>query len=260
VTRSYGGHYFSPSQSLWIDGLLATVPRTEPARTLARAALVQAASQCAAAPGHTAQPFQPTRTARRFLADAWQRDVIEATKSAFFALSSARAKTKGRAEVKDANDAAKTLRRGDLVFIDPPYSGVHYSRFYHVLETIARGDCGKVSGVGRYPVSEERPWSRYSVTSEASTALDELLKTISGRGAKAILTFPDHKCSNGLSGRSVRRIARKHFRITTERVKSLFSTMGGTGNKGHKRKQAKRGARHIAKELMLVLKPKQATR
>ena len=61
------------------------------------------------------------------------------------------ASKKGSAVVADANATAKTLKAGDIAFIDPPYSGVQYSRFYHVLETVAKGECGVVSGTGRYP-------------------------------------------------------------------------------------------------------------
>jgi adenine-specific DNA methylase len=257
VTRAYGGHYFSPKQAVWIDALLATLPTRNPARTVARAALIQAASRCAAAPGHTAQPFQPTKTAKKFLSEAWQRDVVRATRGALRDLANVHAQKEGKVIVDDANNAAKKLRKGDLVFLDPPYSGVHYSRFYHVLETIARGKIGEVSGTGRYPHEDERPRSSYSVSSEAPAALDDLLKTVASRGARAILTFPDHVCSNGLSGSSVRQIARRHFRIRTEHVKSLFSSMGGTGDKKRKG-EAKRNARHITKELMLVLEQKPA--
>lgn len=255
LTRAYGGHYFSPHQAVWIDALLATLPSRNPAQTVAKAALIQAASRCAAAPGHTAQPFQPTRTAKKFLQEAWNRDVVAATRSAFESLSGIHAKELGETQVKDANKAAQLLREGDLVFLDPPYSGVHYSRFYHVLESIARGEVGEVSGTGRYPAESERPRSDYSVATKAPKALDELLKTVSAKKARAILTFPDHKCSNGLSGDSVRQIAEKHFTIKEEKVKSLFSTLGGTGDKTRKG-EAKRGARRIAKELMLVLEPK----
>lgn len=75
ITRAYGGHYFSPTQSVWIDALRFTLPDDEPKRTVALAALIDAASQCAAAPGHTAQPFQPTLTAKQFLKEAWERDL-----------------------------------------------------------------------------------------------------------------------------------------------------------------------------------------
>lgn len=256
VTCAYGGHYFSPRQTVWIDALLSTLPPRNPSRTVARAALIQAASCCAAAPGHTAQPFQPTRTANKFLSAAWRLDIVKATHLALSDLADVHSQKKGgRAKVADANDAAQQLRKNDLVFIDPPYSGVHYSRFYHVLETIARGKCGEVSGTGRYPHETKRPRSRYSITTKAPEALDELLKTVAAKKARAILTFPDHDCSNGLSGKSVRKIARKHFTIKFSRVKSLFSTMGGTGDKTRKG-EAKRKPRRIAKELMLVLEPK----
>jgi adenine-specific DNA-methyltransferase len=254
LTRAYGGYYFSPQQSLWLDALRVTAPVKEPARAIAIAALIRAASQCAASPGHTAQPFRATRTARPFLLEAWSRDVVQRTKKAFEMIAKDSVQKCGSAHSDDANEAARTVRKGDLVFIDPPYSGVHYSRFYHVLETIARGNCGKVSGAGRYPPSSERPWSRYSVTSEARNALAELFQIVSSRGARTIVTFPIHKCSNGLSGRIVRNEARKYFKIREQRVKSRFSSMGGIGKE--RGGATARAARTRAKELILVLTPK----
>lgn len=255
ITKAYGGHYFSPLQAVWIDALRAKLPSSEPARTVALAALIQAASQSAASPGHTAQPFQPTITAKRFLEDAWNRGIPKRTRSSFEALANQCAQRVGSSHVADANIVAAELLEGDLVFLDPPYSGVHYSRFYHVLETIAQGTCSEVSGVGRYPASIHRPRSSYSVTSESSFALNNLLETISSRGARAILTFPDHKCSNGLSGDSVREMAATHFRVREKSVKSKFSTLGGTGN-SERNGEGSRSARHHANELMLVLQPK----
>jgi adenine-specific DNA methylase len=168
-------------------------------------------------------------------------------------LAETKAMEQGTALKIDANLLAKTLRKGDLVFIDPPYSGVHYSRFYHVLESIAQGRTGRVTGIGRYPAEQFRPRSKYSVQSEARGALDELLKTIAQRGSKIILTFPDHKCSNGLSGATVHRIASQHFRVVRKSVASRFSTLGGTSdNRGD---EAGRAARHHARELVLTLTP-----
>jgi adenine-specific DNA methylase len=255
ITKAYGGHYFSPLQAVWIDALRAKLPSTEPARTIALASLIQAASQSAAAPGHTAQPFQPTKTAKPFLADAWKREIPTRVRSGFEALAGQCAKRIGGSRVADANDAAEELVEGDLVFLDPPYSGVHYSRFYHVLETIAQGKCGEVSGVGRYPAPILRPRSSYSVSSESTKALDGLLKTISSRGARAILTFPNHECSNGLSGESVRETSNQYFRVKEKIVKSRFSTMGGTGN-AERNGEGARSARQHADELILVLVPR----
>ena len=132
--------------------------------------------------------------------------------------------------------------------------GTHYSRFYHVLETIAHGSCGAVTGVGRYPARELRPRSKYSVSSESAEALDDLLRTLASRSVRAILTFPDHNCSNGSSGNSVRKIASKHFLVRERQVASKFSTLGGTGD--DRGGEAGRSARKHAQELMLVLKPR----
>lgn len=176
------------------------------------------------------------------------------TKNAFEATAKQFARIKGGAEVADANEAALQLQEGDLAFIDPPYSGVHYSRFYHVLETICLGQCGEVTGRGRYPAWEARPRSKYSVATEAKGALDDLLSKVASRRARALLTFPDHACSNGLSGKSVREVAGKHFRVSFQHVDSQFSTLGGTGD--DRDDEAGRAARQKAKELMLVLDPK----
>lgn len=254
ITRAYGGHYFSPRQTIWLDALRTTLPARDTTRTVALASLIRAASACAAAPGHTAQPFQPTRTAKFYIAEAWSRDVVERTRRAFEVIASQFARTAGEALVQDANAAARKLRAGDLAFIDPPYSGVHYSRFYHVLETVAHGKCSEVSGVGRYPAVEFRPRSRYSIASESAMALAELFESVSSQGARAIVTFPVHTCSNGLSGDIVREIARHHFHIREQTVKSRFSSLGGTGDS--RDNEAGRAARNRASELMLVLRPK----
>jgi adenine-specific DNA methylase len=254
ITRAYGGYYFSPHQAKWIDVLRRTLPRSEPARTICLAALIAAASRCAAAPGHTAQPFRPTATGLPFLQTAWSKDLMSQTQTALMDLAGRFARKAGNAAISDANRAAAQLKERDLVFVDPPYSAVQYSRFYHVLETIAFGDCGSVSGAGRYPPPKLRPRSRYSLVSESLDAFEELLATIASRGARVVLTFPNHECSNGLSGESVRDIAAEHFYIRADQLDSNFSTLGGRS--GAQGVVADRSARHAAEELVLVLEPK----
>jgi len=257
ITQAYGGHYFSPKQSMWLDSFHSSLPQDEPFKTVALASIIQAASQCAASPGHTAQPFQPTRSAKKYIEASWHMNIVDRVRNVFQALSYEYAKKKGKASVADANEAAKNLHEGDLVFIDPPYSGVHYSRFYHVLETIARGVAGEVTGVGRYPAPEQRPRSRYSIKSESLKAIEELLYAIASKKARAIVTFPDHECSNGLSGKTVREISSKYFIVKEQFVESKFSTLGGSpGKKEVGQKKKVRAARLNAKELILFLKPK----
>jgi adenine-specific DNA-methyltransferase len=246
--RAYGGYYYSPSQAAIFDSLSRSLPDRGPARWVCSAALLIAASQCVASPGHTAQPFSSSRTAGPFLREAWLRNPINYIRIALRELATKYARVKGTAKVANASRVAAFLNASDLVFVDPPYSGVHYSRFYHVLETLARGGCGPVSGSGRYPPPNERPISRFSQKSQSKSAIDRLLRVLSVVGCKVIVTFPSDECSNGLSGGLVIQSAETYFRIEKMLVKTRFSTLGGNGQN--------RGARKDTKELMLVLRPR----
>lgn len=247
IWNRYGGYYFSPTQALTFDAMLKALPDKEPLRSVCLAATIIVASQCAASPGHTAQPFRATRTAGPFLREAWQRDPLEFAKKALQKLCPQHSYLLGEIRIGDAVEIASSLKDTDVVFVDPPYSDVHYSRFYHVLETIARGDCGKVSGAGRYPPPEERPFSAFSRKTESQAAFSLLLSNLSKSGCTVILTFPADKCSNGLSGAMVLEEAGRYFKIKERQVKTRFSTLGG--NNTH------RVARQLSNEMILLLRP-----
>lgn len=247
LSRAYGGHYFGLSQALWLDALRATVP-SGLLEEVAIAALVEAASECSASPGHTAQPFSPTESGLPHIREAWTRDFVARTGKYFAAIALLHAKKQGQAYVADAVRQASVLKETDLVFIDPPYSEVQYSRFYHVLEGVATGVVGEVSGVGRYPTLANRPQSSFSRKAPALEEFDRLMIGVASMGAQALVTFPEHSASNGLSGMLVESIAGQYFSVARRAVKSTFSTLGGTG--------ATRSARQGATELILHLIPR----
>lgn len=252
LVNAYAGHYYSPVQASWIQALRDTVPTKSPSREICLAALVMAASKCAASPGHTAQPFQPTHTALKYLQMSWQRNLCADIQVALAQIAPLHAQMAGKAHVGDANKVASLLKPGDLVFIDPPYSAVQYSRFYHVLEAIAVGSTSPVFGVGRYPPLAERPSSQYSQKSTSLAAIQDLLATLAKRGVSAIVTFPDHECSNGIDASMINGIASKLFKIKTQSVPSVFSTLGGPASKKH----GSRLARLSADEMILCLEPR----
>lgn len=248
IQSAYGGHYFSPLQALWIDGLRRTLPRDISARRVALAALIRVGSQCAAAPGHTAQPFQPNGKADPFLIAAWRRDPVARLAACFLSISGCIANRLGRAVVGDAIHVAGEIKGGDLAFIDPPYSAVQYSRFYHVLESITHGVDIQVDGAGRYPPESFRPRSDFSLKTQASSAMDDLLRVVAGNGARAILTFPSGQASNGLSGEIVLDLASQYFKVKHRYITGQFSTLGGNS--------VVRDARKRSNELVLTLYPR----
>lgn len=250
VTRHYGGHYYSLRQARALDRLHASLPTVEPARTVALAALLHAGSVCAAAPGHTAQPFQPTESLLPFIQKTWSRDVSAAVSTALGHLTPMFAQTPGQALVGDARSSVESLREGDLVFCDPPYSAVQYSRFYHVLEGIARGGWDEVSGKGRAPARALRKTSEFSMKSKAPKAMKSLLDGMHTRGCRVIVTFPNTDASNGLSGQDIIAMASENWEIEPHYVDSVHSTLGGSNNGGS------RGGRKKLKEVVIVLTPK----
>lgn len=249
IWSAYGGYYYSPSQALTFDYLLKYLPEKDPEYTVCLASIITSASMCAASPGHTAQPFQPTKTAGTFIKEAWKRNPIDYCVKALKDLAERHANAIGKAVVGNAVEFAQSLKPTDLVFVDPPYTDVHYSRFYHVLETIARRQRYTVEGSGRYPPIEERPQSEFSKKSQSRKALEKLLSTLAGVGSTVIVTFPEGDRSNGLSGKLVTETAKRWFCVKSESVYTNFSTLGGNN--------VKRDCRKGSNELMLLLKPLQ---
>lgn len=246
ITKAYGGYYYSAHQALTIDALRKTLPTQHAVPALA--ALVAAASRCAAAPGHTAQPFSTTDSSLPHLMHAWQKDVLKETKTAFDLFAGYRSQVKGNAVVQDAFSLTEELHEGDLVFVDPPYSEVQYSRFYHVLEAVAQGSVSEVSGTGRYPPLSDRPQSNYCLKTLVIDEFDRLMLGIALSGAEAIVTFPAGESSNGLSGLIVEELSNQYFSVKTKKVASVFSTLGGN--------RTSRAARQNTTELILHLVPK----
>jgi adenine-specific DNA-methyltransferase len=246
--RSYGGYYFSIEQALAIGWLRETLPVRRPDRTVCLASLITAASRCSASPGHTAQPFRPTKGALPHIDAIWRRSLLEETEVSLRSLSPRFASARGRTIQGDAMDVAVGLSGGELVFLDPPYSSAQYSRFYHVLEAIAVGGYDSVEGAGRAPALDLRVSSAFSCVSSARASLQELLMTLAGKRCRVIATFPQYEASNGLSGEEIADMSRQWFRVDIHATSNRFSTLGGNGHR--------RSARRQSQELVLTLFPR----
>lgn len=246
--RSYGGYYFSNEQSWTIDQLRTSLPTRKAEASVCLAALIMAASRCSASPGHTAQPFRPTPNALPHIEAVWRRDLLTEVQRSLIELCGRKALNRGAALREDANQFAKQLTGGELVFIDPPYSSEQYSRFYHVLEAIAVGGYDKVTGAGRSPALELRERSNYSGVTSARSAITDLLESLAIRDCRVIATFPRCRASNGLSGEEFCDIATKWYDVKCKPTFNRFSTLGGNGTS--------RAARIKSEELVLTMNPR----
>ena len=90
----------------------------------------------------------------------------------------------------DYIDCIATLHPGTIVYADPPYSSVHYSRFYHVLETLVRYDHPKLEYKGRY--RDGRYQSPFDQKSCVGDAFMRLFTAIKDKECHLLLSYSDN--------------------------------------------------------------------
>jgi 16S rRNA G966 N2-methylase RsmD len=219
LTRHYGGVFFGYAQALRLDCLLAAVRQLSPGRerdTGLAAALGAASESVSSVGNHFAQPLRPRdkegRPKAAALASAARRRRRDAL-SIF-------AERLGRyAELAGAATGSAAVR-GDYrsflsshaepvaaIYADPPYTRDHYSRFYHVLETIARGDDPSISSVtaggatslSRGLYRRDRHQSPFCIRSQAAAAFAELFAGARRHDAPLIVSYSPY--SSGTAAR-----------------------------------------------------------
>lgn len=202
-TERYANVYFGLSQSMEIDSLRLAIdhgyPEAGPERDLCLAALVIACTACASGP-HFAQPARAkslrslrTILERRARSVAWEFELalgrLVSRPNLNYSLASA---TCGG--WRDALDAFATANNGASagVYVDPPYSKLQYSRYYHVLNVLLAYDYPTVTGTGRYPPREQRFSSRFEYQpGMARRELSDLVKHCAARGLTTMISYGD---------------------------------------------------------------------
>src|SRR5690606_3747596 len=108
---------------------------------------------------------------------------------------------------------------------DPPYAPVHYSRFYHVLETLVKYDYPDLEFKGRY--RGDRHQSPFSQKSNAVNAFKELFNGIIHAKSQMILSYSG---SGVISIDLIISLAKQHFNngyiVDVKEVDHKHSTMG----------------------------------
>lgn len=90
----------------------------------------------------------------------------------------------------DYLDCLRLVEENTIVYADPPYSPVHYSRFYHAIETLIRYDYPHVKYKGRY--RDDRHQSPFGKKTEVKSAFRELFEGIKERNSHLILSYSDN--------------------------------------------------------------------
>jgi 16S rRNA G966 N2-methylase RsmD len=201
LTRSYGGVYFGYRQALALDCLMAVV-----SSDTGLAAIMSAASESVTSVGnHFAQPLRPRdRDGRpklatlRAAAHRRESDVFAHFARRLHEYAALPAPTHDVQAVRaDYRTFLATADGIGAVYADPPYTRDHYSRFYHVLETIALGDdpgastmrLGSETKLSRGLYRPDRHQSPFCIRSEVPQAFAELFAGVRRHDAPLVLSY-----------------------------------------------------------------------
>ena len=207
--RYFGGAYFSYEQALELDCLATLAAEAFPKELmdLFSAALLSTASDIVNTVGKQfAQPIRPrTKNGdiKRHLLAKIERDRQLNVQTIYFAWLKRYAdhRIPGVGHVAVRSDYREALKhfsgQYSVVYADPPYTRDHYSRFYHVLETMARRDnpsiarsSGSVENeLSRGLYRDDRHQSPFCIKSQAAGAFRELFRLASASGANMVISY-----------------------------------------------------------------------
>ena len=90
----------------------------------------------------------------------------------------------------DYRECLKLIPKGTIVYADPPYSNVHYSRFYHAVETLVKYDNPKLKYNGRYRT--DRHQSPFDQAAHVREAFKQLFDGVKSSESHLILSYSDN--------------------------------------------------------------------
>lgn len=222
VTTYYANIYFGLRQAIALDSLRAAIDelgehsaRDGRKRVHYLSALLHTASTCTSGTSHFAQP-RHLRKDSEVLAMGRRRqtDILDRLRVCSRDIAETVRRTRYRAGNRCLVGDYKSLiredgvrregpcarfdfpSRPDLVYFDPPYTADNYSRFYHVLDVLARYDYPRLQkdsrglvSRGRYPEIAKRFQSGFSSKSRVEAEFRTVIEASAGCGAKLVISY-----------------------------------------------------------------------
>lgn len=208
-SRYYGGVYFSYRQAVQIDAIMDAIRHYPSAvdKNVLLAALLSTASDIACTVGkHFAQPIKARDSKGKIKKLVYNKAIKDKTVDviALFEewlnkyISLPKGKYNNTIVQGDYMECLKMLTDNvKTIYADPPYTRDHYSRFYHVLETMALDDVPEISTVkihGSTHISngiyrKDRHQSPFCIKSKAPKAFEEMFKAVSVSGKNLLLSY-----------------------------------------------------------------------
>ena len=141
-------------------------------------------------------------------------------------------------------DYTKCLQKlqGGTVYADPPYAFVHYSRFYHAMETLCLYDYPELQFKGGSIVKgryrEGRHQSPFCIKSQVEGAFEKLFTGVEKAGANLALSYSDNAMitMDSLSAIS-QKILNSNYEVWVEDLDHQHMTMGRRNDRSREVKE-----------------------
>lgn len=208
TTLYFARGYFSTEQAVWLDAIRQAIDELYPAsipemqqscsaRDTALAAWLTSASRVANSPGHTAQFLSAANASSKArVLRAWSRSVpneFRQSAGILGPIGTGEWRARNRLIHADATTHGPSDRHhyaDAVLYADPPYTKDHYSRYYHVLETLFRYDYPDSHGQGR--VRSDRHLSAFCYRSRVRAGFRALASKAALSGAPLLISYPEH--------------------------------------------------------------------
>lgn len=234
--KNYSGTYWSFEQCLWIDALrfAAEKYKKDPVFYPVMASLMFAMSYNSQSTGHYAQYRDAT-------SESSMKDIFIYRIKAIWPYFERKLREFMETYKKpneynfkvmsgDYMTCLKKIPQGSLVYADPPYCFVHYSRFYHAIETLVKYDYPVVEHKGRY--RQDRHQSPFCISTKVTEAFSDMFSRIREKDGQMVLSY----CNTGMIDIDVlialaKNSFGKSYKIVVKHIDYKHSTMGRKNDK-----------------------------
>lgn len=194
-TKCYSGTYWSSNQCKWIDSIRAVAEEyvNTPDYYAIMSSLMFAMSYASQSTGHFAQYREITQSNMQDILTYRNKNIwsLFARKyEEILDLIYITTDFEHKITTLDYVDCLRIIEDGSIVYADPPYTNVHYSRFYHALETLVKYDHPVIKHKGRY--RDDRHQSPFDKKTEVKNAFKLLFKGVKDKNAHLILSYSDN--------------------------------------------------------------------
>ena len=121
------------------------------------------------------------------------------------------------------------MEKVDTIYVDPPYTNAHYSRFYHILETLVKYDYPSIEYFGRY--RNDRYQSPFCIKSKAIQEFDNIIKLSYANKKNLVISYSDTSQCIISKSEVIKRCQKYYNNVTVNEIDYQYRNFGQKPNK-----------------------------